>query len=423
MSGNVGYAEKRPRGKAAKRKGGRYMDYKEARRLAADQDMSVRRKLAARTDVQPEVLYYLAEDEAPEVRREIAANTATPRQADVLLVRDKDDEVRITLARKIARLAPELSPAAQGWLQETTLQILEQLAQDQLPRVRRIIAEEIQHLGNVPRPLVVRLAKDVEVMVSAPVLQYSPMLSDDDLLEIIASEPVQGALSAISRREGLSERISDSIAHSSDVDAVAQLLANPSAQIREETLDHIIDGAPEKPSWHEPLVRRADLSHRAVHRIARFITASLLTVLEKRYEIDPEVTREVAEAVSRRLSSDGLNAEGLPEHRAGDLHAAGKLDEDSFAAAMGRNDRDFLCEGLALKTGIGVDEVRGILESQSAKLITALCWKAGLPMRIAYDMQMKIGRVPSAQLLHARNGVDYPLTGVEMRQALRFYSE
>ena len=76
------------------------MDYPEARRAAASEDRAVRLDLAKRTDLQPEVLYYLAEDEEAEVRRAVAENRSTPRQADAMLVDDVDDDVRI--ARAIA---------------------------------------------------------------------------------------------------------------------------------------------------------------------------------------------------------------------------------------------------------------------------------------------------------------------------------
>jgi uncharacterized protein (DUF2336 family) len=37
----------------------------------------------------------------------------------------------------------------------------------------------------------VRLAQDVETVVAAPILEYSPLLSDADLIEIIACGQVQ----------------------------------------------------------------------------------------------------------------------------------------------------------------------------------------------------------------------------------------
>ena len=84
------------------------LDYDVAKRMVCSDDPTVRRTLAAHPDARPELLYYLASDHRPEVRREVSNNAATPRQADLLLTGDRDVMVRSNLARKIARIAPDL---------------------------------------------------------------------------------------------------------------------------------------------------------------------------------------------------------------------------------------------------------------------------------------------------------------------------
>jgi uncharacterized protein (DUF2336 family) len=118
------------------------------------------------------------------------------------------------------------------------------------------LAEALKDVAEAPRHIIQRLARDVELVVCAPVLEFSPLLTDEDLLEVIESTGVAGAVSAISRRAGVSDAISDAIAHTRDEEAVAELLANPSAQIREETLDWIVDTSRDVESWHLPLVKR-----------------------------------------------------------------------------------------------------------------------------------------------------------------------
>ncbi|NQU56204.1 MAG: hypothetical protein HQ513_03140, partial [Rhodospirillales bacterium] len=44
------------------------ISYAEAKELARHEDPEVRRKLALRDDIKPEILYYLAEDSDTEVR-------------------------------------------------------------------------------------------------------------------------------------------------------------------------------------------------------------------------------------------------------------------------------------------------------------------------------------------------------------------
>lgn len=79
------------------------MTYEEARASLERHAHNARLFLAARSDVEPEILYYLASDDAVDVRRLVAANPATPQQANKILASDVDASVRLELARKMAR--------------------------------------------------------------------------------------------------------------------------------------------------------------------------------------------------------------------------------------------------------------------------------------------------------------------------------
>ena len=177
------------------------LDYDKARELARHEDVSVRLALAARDDIKPEILYYLAEDPSPEVRRTIAGNAAAPMHADLLLARDHDESVRGDLAAKIAKLAPGLNAAEQDRIRKMAYEAIEILARDQAARVRRILSEELKDIADAPPAIIRQLAKDAELIVSEPVLSFSPVLTDEDLIEIIAGNPPQGARSAIARRK------------------------------------------------------------------------------------------------------------------------------------------------------------------------------------------------------------------------------
>ncbi|MHA1569447.1 MAG: DUF2336 domain-containing protein, partial [Alphaproteobacteria bacterium] len=189
--------------------------YRKAKTTASDGSKKARRKLAARKDAPIEILYFLAEDPEPEVRRAIAENASTPPQADLLLARDADDDVRCGLAGKIALLVPGLTEAARDRLLDLTLEVVEILARDELPRIRTILAEALAEVTGAPPPeitrIVRRLASDVVLDVAAPVLERSELLSDADLLEIIHGGPAEGALSAIARRGAVGEAVAEII--------------------------------------------------------------------------------------------------------------------------------------------------------------------------------------------------------------------
>ena len=122
--------------------------YEKAKELARHEDSDVRLELAARDDIKPEILYYMAEDEDPMVRRAIAANTATPRHADLILVADDDQEVRVGMAEKIALLAPGLSADEQDAIRKMTYESLQILARDQITKVRQILSETLKDVAD-----------------------------------------------------------------------------------------------------------------------------------------------------------------------------------------------------------------------------------------------------------------------------------
>ncbi len=413
--------------------------YDDARDLARHPDPNIRQSLAARKDLRPEVLYYLAEDDCPEVRLEIVANEMTPSKAHFLLAHDRDERVRCDLAYKIARLTPELSREEQHRLQQVTYEILEILARDQLVRVRQILAETLKDVASAPPSVVKRLAMDTELSVAAPVLEFSPLLTDDDILEIISCGPGQGALSAISRRPTVSAQVSDAIVDSDDIPAITRLLANPSAQIREETLDMLVEHAAKVKEWQSPLVHRSHLPVNAAKKLATFVADALLEVLQARSDLDPETLRVVALVVHRRLESkepeghhefDGMDtvcSNGDPDHgralseHVQQLDAEGRLDEGAVDEALRRGNHGFVTETLALKAGVSARLVDKVVSAHSAKGITALAWKAGFGMRFAVKLQTRFVRVGPKDIINAQNGIEYPLSEDEMEWLIEFF--
>ncbi|SLN25339.1 DUF2336 domain-containing protein [Oceanibacterium hippocampi] len=396
--------------------------YEISRELLEGADPKTRADMARREDVRPEVLYYLAGDDEAVVRLEIAGNAKTPAQANLLLASDRDDEVRCQLALKIGRLLPTLDCETQVVVRERTIEVLDILANDQLPKVRAILAEELKTCVAAPKSVILKLAQDIEAIVAAPILEYSPLLSDQDLLEIIAAGVAEGAMPAIARRRDLPAEVSDAVVASLEIPAIAALLANPSTQIREETLDMILDHAEDLECLHEPVVMRADLSVRAIKRIAGFVAASLVDILVSNNELPDDVEQDLKEAVRKRIAE----AEAAPndddpgEVEAQRLSSLGKLDEEAITFALDANHAEFVIHGLALRSDIAPGTVRRIFAARNAKAITALAWKSNLSMRCALKMQ-NFARVPPKERVNARNGVHFALKPEDMEWQLSFF--
>lgn len=373
-------------------------DYEDQKRLARDPDPATRAALAADPATRPEILYYLAEDPSSEVRRQVALNDKAPRQADLLLTRDDDEAVRGDLAGKIARLTPELPEDRRSALYKLTVQALESLAEDQLTRVREILSDALKDVAEAPPNVILKLAKDKALTVASPVLEFSPVLSDSDLMAIIQSGPVQGAMNAIAKRRALHESVSDAIARTGDEEAITELLQNDTAQIREDTLDFLIDAAPSRVSWHEPLAMRPKLSPRAVQRIASFVAMNLLDKMQKRLDLDDDTLVAVADAVEKRLASDTKSKLQDPDWAEADdmdvrierLYKTGGLNGRALEKALAEGDKRFVMRALAKLADLESGTVDRIVENRSAKATVALVWKAGLKPHFAAQIQAQL---------------------------------
>jgi uncharacterized protein (DUF2336 family) len=384
-------------------------------------------EIAGRRDAGADVLHYIAQKGASATRRAVAANPGAAARTNRLLAEDEDDEVRGELARKIARLMPGLSREENEHIRDLTLETLDKLAHDHLPRVRAMLAEEIKTLDCVPKSIVLVLAHDAESIVAAPILEYSPLLSDTDLLEIIATAQAHEALGAIARRKSLSPDVSDAVATSLDIPAIAALLANPNAKIRAATVEKLVDDARKIDAWHEPLVLRADLSPRAIRRIATFVGAALIEVLCQRRGLDDETRQTLSRQLRGRIDRDQEPAragEKAPDYSSEGVARAwkeGRLDDAFVEGAAMAGRRETVVSALASLSNVPEDTARRILLSGSAKALTSLIWRSGLSMRVAFKVQTVLMRLPASDLLPARGGVHFPLSEEEMCWHLSYF--
>ncbi|MHA1598052.1 MAG: DUF2336 domain-containing protein, partial [Alphaproteobacteria bacterium] len=256
------------------------------------------------------------------------------------------------------------------------------------------------------------------------VLEFSPVLTVEDILEIIASEPVNGALSAVSKRRDLGESVAAAIAATGDVDAVSEMLSNPSAQIREETLNDLIDKAIDIDTWQDPLTRRPQLPAGAAVRLARFVANNLLDNLTARHDLDPETADEVRSVVNRRLAED--TSESIPADkmkRARELKKNGGLDEDILNDALQSDDLQFASAVLVVLSGLTEEVVAKTVATRNAKGIVAIGWKSGQPPWIIEQLQLRLCKIPADDVLRPAEGEDYPLTEDEMNWQIDFLGD
>lgn len=367
-------------------------------------------KSAAKLDCSPVTLQSLARDPEIIVRATVAMNQGCGPEVDAILAVDQDERVRALLGGRIARLLPGLDPVEQSDAATHVHATLTTLATDRATRVRAAIADVIATMEAAPRALVLHLARDVADEVSDQVVRLSPVLTDADLLALLAAPTSPHKAESIASRKKLSCVVADAIVQQADAPTIRALLTNQSASIREATLDALVGRAPNHVDWHAPLVRRPNLSAHAVQALAGFITADLLRILAARPDIEP---RQLA-IVRQRLASLPDGNDGVLLTQARQLKAESRLLEATVRAAIQDGDCREVLALLAVSSNVALDMIDRILELRSAKALVSLVWRSGFSMDLAVSIQRFLCQFsPDSIILPTSTGA-FPLSEGEM---------
>ena len=366
-------------------------------------DLATRVRLGANPATPGAVLTELAADPVTTVRASVALNAAAPASADQRLATDQDEGVRMLLAHKVLAVLPDTGSGDRQLLSDKTADLLFTLVQDEAVRIRALLANVVGSIPGVPRGLILALAHDGEIPVSEPVLRLSPLLTATDLLALLRDPPHPGTSRAIACRANLPEAAADVIAASADSEAIRSLLANPSAAIRERTLDTLIARARAQMDWHEPLVRRPALPPRAARALSEFITSQWLQVLTERTDLSQTVKSELKQRLWARLAAehptDSAVADDAMMQAALRLEAHGQLDESAVQDAVTAGDVRRVTALLAVAAGVPLDVVDRAAGMRSAKALVSLVWRAGFSMQLAVPIQSLLGRLAPAGIL------------------------
>jgi hypothetical protein len=365
--------------------------------------ISARAAIAASGQTPPELLTWLAGDPVHSVREAVAANAATPPQAGLLLTEDCDTAVRAALARRVGTLAPGVAGSVQDRLTRITGAVLTRLVEDAAVEVRTALAQAVAELADAPRELILRPARDTALPVAEPILKLSPLLTEADLLALVADPPAPFTRRLVATRPQLPEPVAEAVAVSPDAPAIAALLANGSAAIREATLDRLVAGAEAEPSWQAALVRRPSLPAHVARALGAMLAAHLLEVLAAR----PDLPEGMAETLRDRIAARFEDA-------------APSMEAAREAARTG--DRETLLELLGAATGLPPGRVEAALAMRNPRVIVALCWRAGWTAELAEQVQPALGVVPP-KVIRQNVEASWTLSPSEMQWQIEMLEE
>jgi uncharacterized protein (DUF2336 family) len=250
------------------------------------------------------------------------------------------------------------------------------LLDDSSVLVRRALAEALCRAREAPRAVVLALAAD-EPEAAAPVLQHSPVLTDADLVDCIATGDAE-AQTALALRPNLPPRAKAALAEIGHCDAVFALIGNLEIDCPAELLGRIFDRFGDDAALREKLLERPALPAALRARIA--VAAASDLAVEASLWMAParaeRVAREACDQAICTIASSCPSDERVDLMRA--LRGAGSLTPALLLRSLLGGERVLFAQALAELSGLPLPRITAFILEPQGEGFAALARRAGL---------------------------------------------
>ena len=306
------------------------------------------------------------------------------------LRRNPSAAARAALAAKFGRQYDSL---VEGGTRSLADSLLELLVRDMEKSVRQTLAETLAASPNLPHEIATRMAHD-DIEVARPLLEHSPVLSDQDLAEIVRTHTMQYAL-AVAGREHLSEYLSDVVFEAGDAEVITRLAGNAGARISLETLTRMTDDYRNDRNVQERLVRRPALPYELVDRMVAEIGERLEWELVRKRRMTADEARHLMAATRDRATLNIVareHGERSVERELRERLTVGELGTEELLIYLRDGEINRFEAGIALLADADPRRARQLLYGVDRRGLAALAVRAGFgtPHYVALRMTLDL---------------------------------
>ncbi|HVI49871.1 MAG TPA: DUF2336 domain-containing protein [Candidatus Sulfotelmatobacter sp.] len=300
------------------------------------------------------------------------------------LLASPDAGIRAEIAGKIASQHPALTET-QRKLAEDIFRIM---VKDAEVRVREALAQQLKANPLVPHDVALTLAQDVG-SVALPILQFSEVLTDNDLLELVKIQD-HDKLAAMAQRSHISADLSDALVNSGDGGVVATLVSNRGAELRETTLKQVVDQYSDGTTVSNALAERPGLPVTIVERLLNRVSENIRAHLLRRKDLSPEMATTLLIQAREQAVLGISNTESDVVKLVAHLHKHKRLTPSIILRAVCMGDMVFFETALAKLAEITVPNAQALIYDEGKRGFQALYQKSGLPQTLYPAMRAAI---------------------------------
>lgn len=300
---------------------------------------------------------------------------------DLAKTRSPDDQHRLLMG--VAGLYE--SAAEHGGAPDALADIFVALTRKAEREIRQVLAQRLAKVDWAPAVLVRMLAAD-EIDIARPVIAASPLLLDDDLLQLLADCSIEHQIQ-VALRPDLGAAVARAIVAGADPAVMTALATNRSARIEPVVFADLVERSRQLAALRAPLTRHPSLNEDLALRLYQWVGDALRQAIGDRFSIDPARLAQALQSAAQTAAQTPARDTAVAWEAAADetdarlvakLHSAGQLRPAYLIRALREEKLGVFAHGLAVLGRFEIAQIRRALAGDTARPLFLACIAVGL---------------------------------------------
>ncbi len=263
---------------------------------------------------------------------------------------------------------------------ELMREILRRLTRDVEMAIRIALAQRLAEDTTAPHDLILLLVDDT-IEVARPLILNSPLLTESDVLRLIAESGV-GHQEAVAGRPNIGVPVTDALVKCGHDSVLMALVKNATARISSVTFESLVEKSRALTGLQEPLIRRVDLPPKLAINMCEWVSDALQTHIRANYAMAPRNVEIALTEAKLAVKSEPIGPTDAPAdsaHKLVDkLAASGQLKAGFLMRVLSQGQVDLFDLAFAKLMGLELAAFRSAFYDRGARMVALGCRAAGI---------------------------------------------
>ena len=263
---------------------------------------------------------------------------------------------------------------------ELMREILKRLTRDVEMAIRIALAQRLAEDTNAPHDLILLLVDD-SIEVARPLIINSPLLTEADVLKMIAESGI-GHQEAVAGRPNIGIPVTDALAKSEVESVLVALVRNATAKISNQSYETLVQKSRALSGLQEPLIKRPDLPPQLATKMCEWVSDALKTYIKTNFNISAKNVDDAMSQANVVLKSEPPGPKDPPADGAQKLieklAASGQLKAGFLMRVLSQGQTDLFDLAFARLLDMDLNRFRRAFYDSGARAVALSCRAAGI---------------------------------------------